>query len=81
MSEEVKLSIAAASKQPSVRNMFDTLNETFFFLLYTSPKRQYFLENVLDLDVLNENKKKLTQLCHTRWVEHSMNSTLTLLTL
>ena len=46
-SHVLNLSVAAACRLTSVRNMIGTLNGTFFFFHF-SPKRQRFLEQVLE---------------------------------
>ncbi|XP_014671927.1 PREDICTED: 52 kDa repressor of the inhibitor of the protein kinase-like [Priapulus caudatus] len=43
----LNLSIAAACKVPAIRNMIDSVNEIFKFFDY-SPKRQRYLEEILD---------------------------------
>ena len=46
-SHVLNLSVAAASRLTSVRNMIGTLNETFLFFHF-SPERQRFEEQVLE---------------------------------
>jgi hypothetical protein len=67
-SHVLNLSIASACKLPYVRNMIDTLNAVFLFF-NLSPKRQRFLERILDQMAPDLKKKKLVGLCKTRWVE------------
>ncbi|XP_021375337.1 52 kDa repressor of the inhibitor of the protein kinase-like [Mizuhopecten yessoensis] len=67
-SHVLNLSIASACKQPAIRNMIDILNAVFLFF-DLSPKRQRFLERILDNMAPTTRKKKLVGLCKTRWVE------------
>ena len=67
-SHVLNLSVAAACRLTSVRNMIGTLNETFLFFHF-SPKRQRFLEQVLEKCGSTSRKEKLKGLCKTRWVE------------
>ena len=64
----LNLSVAAACRLTSVRNMIGTLNETFLFFLF-SPKRQRFVEQVLEMCGSTFRKEKLKGLRKTRWVE------------
>ena len=48
--------------------MIGTLNETFLFFHFL-PKRQRFLEQVLEKCGSTSRKEKLKGLCKTRWVE------------
>ena len=63
----LNLSIAGACKDPNIRNMVDTINEVYLFYS-SSPKRQSFLENILE-ENSESRKRKLPGLCKTRWVE------------
>ena len=67
-SHVLNLSVAAACRLTSVRNTIGTLNETFLFFHF-SPKRQRFLEQVLEKCGSSSRKEKLKGLCKTRWVE------------
>ena len=67
-SHVLNLSVAAACRLTSVRNMIGTLNETFLFFHF-SPERQRFLEQVLEKCGSTSRKEKLKGLCKTRWVE------------
>ena len=64
----LNLSVAAACRLTSVRNMIGTLNETFLSFLF-SPKRQRFVEQVLEMCGSTFRKEKLKGLRKTRWVE------------
>jgi hypothetical protein len=64
----LNLSIASACKLQQVRNMIDVLNSVFLFF-DNSPKRQRFLEHVLESEDSEYSKKKLVGLCKTRWIE------------
>lgn len=68
-SHVLNLSIAAACKIPIVRNMIDVLNSVFIFF-DSSPKRQWFLETIIENDgSVDFSRKKLVRHCKTRWVE------------
>ncbi|XP_056016929.1 52 kDa repressor of the inhibitor of the protein kinase-like [Ostrea edulis] len=68
-SHVLNLSIASACKLPLVRNMIDVLNSVFIFF-DSSPKRQGFLETIVENDgSVDFSRKKLVGLCKTRWVE------------
>ena len=67
-SHVLNLSIANACKLPPIRNMIDTLNAVFLFF-DMSPKRQRFLERVLQQLAPDIRKKKLVGICKTRWIE------------
>ena len=67
-SHVLNLSVAAACRLTSVRNMIGTLNKTFLFFHF-SPKRQRFLEQVLEKCGSTSRKEKVKGLCKTRWVE------------
>ena len=64
----LNLSITASCQIPEIRNMIDTIKSVFLFY-DQSPKRQKFLELVLDAKGAPTRKKHLTGLCKTRWVE------------
>ena len=65
----LNLSISASCKLQPIRNVIDTINETFLFF-HNSPKRQAFLERVLLLDNFSAaTRTKVIGLCRTRWVE------------
>ena len=67
-SHVLNLSVAAASRLTSVRNMIGALNETFLFFHF-SLKRQRFEEQILEKCGSTSRKEKLKGLCKTRWVE------------
>ncbi|XP_056009380.1 52 kDa repressor of the inhibitor of the protein kinase-like [Ostrea edulis] len=68
-SHVLNLSIASACKLPLVRNMIDVLHSVFIFI-DSSPKRQGFLETIIENDgSVDFSRKKLVGLCKTRWVE------------
>ena len=67
-SHVLNLSVAAAFRLTSVRNMIGTLNDTFLFFHF-SPKRQRFVEQVLEMCGSTFRKEKLKGLSKTRWVE------------
>ena len=58
-SDVLNLSVAAACRLTSFRNMIGTLNETFLFFHF-SPARQRFLEQVLEKCGSTSRKEKLT---------------------
>ena len=67
-SHVLNLSLAASCKIPEIRNMMDTINSLFLFF-DLSPKRQRFLEVVLQIKGAPTRKRHLRGLCKTRWVE------------
>ena len=67
-SHVLNLSLAASCKIPEIRNMMDTINSLFLFFKL-SPKRQRFLEVVLQIKGAPTRKRHLRGLCKTRWVE------------
>lgn len=68
-SHVLNLSIASSCKLPPIRNMMDTISETFLFF-DNSPKRQRYFELILDSsDHSDSRKKRLKGFCKTRWVE------------
>ena len=65
----LNLSISASCKLQPIRNVKDTINETFLFF-HNSPKRQSFFEHILLLDNFSAaTQTKVIGLCRTRWVE------------
>jgi hypothetical protein len=60
--------------KPTDRNTGDLVSE--IAKLNYSPKRQHFLERVIEAEAPNENKKKLKDLCKTRWVQRRDSYTL-----
>ncbi len=64
----LNLSIAASCKVQEVRNLIDTINESYLFLNH-SPKRQRFFERALNEYLPACRHSKLPGLCKTRWVE------------
>ena len=67
-SHVLNLSIASSCQIQAIKNMIDTINETFKFFHF-SPKRQRFFESILDKESESHAVKKLKGLCKTRWVE------------
>lgn len=67
-SHVLNLSIASSSKLPQIRNMIDSINETFLFFR-NSPKRQHLLESIIENQLPDSRVQKLKGLCKTRWVE------------
>jgi hypothetical protein len=67
-SHVLNLTVASSCKIPHIRNMVDSLNETFKFFNY-SPKRQRFFEIILTETQETSKVRKLKGLCKTRWVE------------
>ena len=53
---------------PQIRNAGGLVSEIAKFFNY-SPKRQHFFEHVVEAEAPNESKKKLKDLCRTRWVQ------------
>ena len=72
----LNLVICHACKIVSIRNMMDSCKELFAFF-NNSPKRKKFLDEVIDSLSAETKKRKLKDLCKTRWVErHSTFETL-----
>jgi len=67
-SHVLNLAIAHSCSIQVLRNMIDVINEIYLFF-HLSPKRQRFLELVLDAFALETCVKKLKGLCKTRWTE------------
>ena len=67
-SHVLNLSIASSCQIQAIKNMIDTINETFKFFHF-SPKRQRFFESILDKEIESHAVKKLKGLCKTQWVE------------
>ena len=67
-SHVLNLSIASSCQIQAIKNMIDTINETFKFFHF-SPKRQRFFESILDKESESHAVKKLKGMCKTRWVE------------
>ena len=66
-SHALNLCIMATSKIQAVRSMWSVLREVSLFF-NSSPKRQQCFEEVLCRTLPESNKKKLVDLCPTRWV-------------
>ena len=64
----LNLVICKTSTITYVRNMFDSCQQAFLFF-HNSPKRQRFLELVIEPFCPMLAKKKIKGLCQTRWVE------------
>lgn len=64
----LNLVICHACKISSIQNMMDSCRELFSFF-DNSPKRQNFLEVVTDALAPEVSKRKLKNLCKTRWIE------------
>jgi len=68
-SHVINLAIASSCQIQAIKNMIDSINETFKFFDF-SPKRQRFFESILDQDNAESHPvKKLKGLCKTWWVE------------
>ena len=64
----LNLVICSFTKIPAIRNMFDSCQQAFLYFR-NSPKRQCFLEHVINHFCPEMRKKKINGLCKTRWVE------------
>ena len=64
----LNLVICSSTKIPAIRNMFDSCQQAFLYFR-NSPKRQCFLEHVINHFCPEMRKKKINRLCKTRWVE------------
>lgn len=53
---------------PAIRNMMSTADQVVRFFEF-SPKKQNSLEKAIDNLIPDNNKRKLKELCRTRWVE------------
>ena len=72
----LNLVICHACKIVSIRNMMDSCKELFAFF-DNSPKREKFLDKIIDSLSAETKKRELKDLCKTRWVErHSTFETL-----
>ena len=67
-SHVLSLAIGKACKVEALRNMVDVINDIHLFF-HLSPKRQRFLEAVLDSYAPDSRVTKLKGLCKTRWTE------------
>ena len=67
-SHQLNLCIVKACSIPQIRNASGIISEIAKFFNF-SPKRQFFFEHVIDTISPNEKKKKLKDLCKTRWVQ------------
>ena len=66
----LNLCVEATTSVQLVRQMWSVLREVNLF--HSSPKRQHRFEEVLAQFVPESNKKKLVDLCQTRWVARMM---------
>ena len=64
----LNLVICHACQIKSIQNMMDCCRELYSFF-DNSPKRQSFMEIVIDAHSPDNKKRKLKNLCKTRWVE------------
>lgn len=64
----LNLVICHACQIKSIQNMMDCCRELYSFI-DNSPKRQNFMEIVIDAHSPDNKKRKLKNLCKTRWVE------------
>ena len=67
-SHQLNLCVVKACSITQVRNASGVISEIANFFNY-SPKRQHFFEHVIDSETPGEKKKKLKDLCRTRWVQ------------
>eukprot|EP00057_Strongylocentrotus_purpuratus_P005147 XP_003730316.1 PREDICTED: 52 kDa repressor of the inhibitor of the protein kinase-like [Strongylocentrotus purpuratus] len=78
-SHVLNLAVAGSCKVQALRNVIGIINELYLFF-QLSPKRQRYLEFVLQVYAPEQKVKKLKGLCKTRWVErHDCLETLVLL--
>ena len=68
-SHVLNLSIASSSTEHGICDMIQVINEVYIFFIHNSPKRQRFLELVLNVYISEPHVKKIKGLCKTRWVE------------
>ena len=67
-SHQLNLCIVKSCSIPQIRNASGLISEIANFLNY-SPKRQDFFEHEIGAESPNKSKKKLKDLCRTRWVQ------------
>ena len=67
-SHQLNLCIVKACSIPKIKNASGVISEIAKFFNY-SPKRQHFLELVIESNTPTEKKTKLKDLCRTRWVQ------------
>ena len=67
-SHVLNLAVADSCKVQALRNVIGVINELYLFF-HLSPKRQRYLEWVLQVYAPENKVKKLKGLCKTRWVE------------
>ena len=67
-SHQLNLCIVKACSIPQIRNTGGLISEIAKIFNY-SPKCQNFFERVIEVEAPNESKKKLKDLCRTRWVQ------------
>nr|XP_054770920.1 52 kDa repressor of the inhibitor of the protein kinase-like [Lytechinus pictus] len=78
-SHVLNLAVAGSCKVQALRNVIGIINELYLFF-QLSPKRQRYLEFVLQVYAPEQKVKKLKGLCKARWVErHDCLETLVLL--
>ena len=72
----LNLVICTLCKIPAVQNMFDSCQQAYLYFR-NSPKRQRFLEHIIESTCPTASRKKISGLCKTRWVErHNTFSTI-----
>ena len=67
-SHQLNLCIVKACSIPQIRNASGVISEIAKFFNY-SPKRQHFFEHIIESVSPSEKRKKLKDLCKTRWVQ------------
>ena len=67
-SHQLNLCIVKTCSLPKIRNASGVISEIAKFFNY-SPKRQHFFEHVIESNAPTKTKKKLKDLCRTRWVQ------------
>ena len=67
-SHQLNLCIVKACSVPHIRNANGVISEIAKFFNY-SPKRQRFFEHVIESVAPDEKKKKMKDLCRTRWIQ------------
>ena len=65
---QLNLCVVKACLIPQIRNASGIISEIAKFCNY-SPKCQHFFEHIIDAESPNETKKKVKDLCRTRWVQ------------
>ena len=64
----LNLCIVAACNVQEVRNLLGTLEQICLFFMFSAKRQQELTGNIEELPVGETNRKKLANICKTRWV-------------